>query len=87
LIRFEEAIDTVLVHLAGGGIERDRNLRTGNVAGVVDGLEQQVDGLLIGPKLWSEAALIANRGGIALLLQRAFQLVEDLHAHPQARPE
>ena len=48
-----------------------------------DRSEDNLDGFFVGFQIGCEAALVADGGGIAALVQNGFQLVKDLHAHAQ----
>ena len=55
----------------------------GLVAGLGDGFEHHFERLFVRFQIGSESAFVANGGGIAALLQNAFQRVEYFHAHAQ----
>lgn len=61
---------------------RGRSAR-GGVAGLLDGLEDEVEGLAVGAEVRGEAALVAESGGQALALQDLLQRVVDLGAPAQ----
>ena len=70
--------------LAGSGIHGQDEVLAGHVAGLLDGLEDILDRLLIAGQVRSEATLIANGGSQTLALQQSLQGVEDLGAPAQA---
>ncbi len=72
-----------VVELAGGGIERDRDLLAGLVAGGGDGFENAFERFFVGFQIGREAAFVADGGGVAVLLQHGFQIVEDFDAPAQ----
>src|SRR5262249_56620439 len=73
--------------IARRGVERDPHLRARLVAGGRDGLDDQLEGLLARLQVRGEAALVADRGAVAPLLQERLQLVEDLGARAQGLAE
>src|SRR5208337_1965138 len=68
-----------VVELAGRGIESDGHLFAGFVAGGGDGLENDLNGFLVGLATWRETAFIANGRGIAVLFEGSLQRVEDFN--------
>ena len=58
-------------HLAGGRVEGDEDLLAGLVAGLLDGLEDHLEGLFVALEGRGEAALVADGGVVALVLQHA----------------
>ena len=62
-----------------------RDVLAGRVARRLDALDQRLQRRLVGLQVGREAALVADRGVEAALLERALQRVEDLGADPQAR--
>ena len=59
----------------------------GLVAGLVDGLQDDAERLLVGPEVGREAALIAHGGGEAALGENLLQMVEHLGAIAQRLAE
>ena len=53
---------------------------SGAEAGLLDGFEDEVDGFGVGFEGWGEAALVADGGVVALLLEDGLEGVEDLGA-------
>jgi hypothetical protein len=70
----------LVVELAGGGVEGDGDVFAGGVAGEFDGFDDEIEGLVVGLEAGSEAAFVADGGGVALLLEDAFEGVEDFGA-------
>ena len=70
----------LVVELAGGGVEGDGDVFAGSVAGELDGFEDEVEGFVVGLEAGGEAAFVADGGVVALLLEDAFEGVEDLGA-------
>ena len=73
--------------LADGRVERDRDVLAGLVAGGLDALDQRLQRRLVGLEVRREAALVADRGVQAALLQGRLEVVEDLGAHRSASRE
>ena len=69
-----------VVELAGGGVEGDGDLFAGSVAGELDGFEDEFEGFVVGFERGCEAAFVAYGGVVALLLEDAFEGVEDFGA-------
>ena len=78
-----ELVGAVTEQLGSGRIECDRNFFAGFVAGYLDTGAEQLERFSVRAEVGSEAALVAHRGGEAVLAQRALQGVEHLHPHPQ----
>ena len=70
--------------LAGGAVERDEDVLARLVAGLLDGADDVLDGLLVRRELRREAALVADRDRVALVLEELLQRVEDLGARRAA---
>ncbi|CAN4012651.1 tRNA (N6-threonylcarbamoyladenosine(37)-N6)-methyltransferase TrmO, partial [Dysosmobacter welbionis] len=69
--------------LGRGGVNGDLEVLAGLVAGLLDGLHDDLQGVLILLQVGGIAALVAHAGGgSAVLLQGGLQLMEDLGAHP-----
>ena len=82
-----ELVRAVLVELAGGGIQRDRDVLARAQARGLDARDEHLQRLLVGAQVGSEAALVADGGRQAALVQGALERVEDLRAHLQAARE
>ena len=67
----------------GGHVEGERDLLARLVAGGGDRLEDHLDAFLVRLDVGREAALVADRRGVALLLERALERVEGLGARAQ----
>ena len=74
----------LVVELGGSHVEGDADLLARLVAGGGDGVHDVVQGVLVGLHLRSEAALVAEAGVQALLLQDVLQGVVDLDASLQS---
>ena len=74
--------------LGAGAVERDGDVlvAAGRVAGLVDGVEDELDRLLV-VEVGGEAAFVADVGVVAGLLEHALELVEDLGDHADALGE
>ena len=74
--------------LGGGGVDGDLEVLTGLVAGLLDGLHDDLQGILVLLQVGGVAALVAHAGGGgAVLLQGVLQSVEHLSAHAQSLME
>ena len=78
-----ELVDAVLEDLAGGRVERDRDVLAGRVAGRLDALDQRLQRRLVGVQVGREAALVADRRAEPALAERLLERVEDLRARAQ----
>ena len=78
-----EHVGAAVVDLAGGGVERDRHVLAGRVAGGLDPRDQHLERGLVGVEVGREAALVADRRGRARVVQRPLERVEDLGADAQ----
>ena len=74
----------LVVELGGSHVEGDADLLARLVAGGGDGVHDVVQGVLVGLHLRSEAALVAEAGVQAFLLQDVLQGVVDLNACTQS---
>src|SRR5436190_1776183 len=63
-----QLVAAVLEDLARRRIEGDGDLLAGGVAGLLDGLDEDLDRLLVGGQVRREAALVAHRGGQAAVV-------------------
>ena len=75
-----QVVLAVLVELGGGAVQAQRDLVAGAVAGLLDGLQDQLDRGLVALDARGEAALVADRGRHALVVDDLLQRVEDLGA-------
>lgn len=75
-----ELVGAVLVELGRGDVQGERDVTAGHVAGLLDGLGDEVQGLAVAVQVRREAALVAEAGGQAALLQHALEGVVDLDA-------
>ena len=74
--------------LGGGGVDGDHEVLAGLVAGLLNGLDDDLQGVLILLQVGGVAALVAHAGGGgAVLLQGVLQGVEHLGAHTQSLAE
>ncbi len=73
-----EPVDAVGVDLAGGGVEGDRHVVAGRVAGRLDAVHQHAQGGLVGLQVGREAALVAHGGAQPAVVERLLERVEDL---------
>ena len=71
----------VLEELAGGGIEREGDLLAGAIAGLLAGLGDEAQRLVRRLQVRCEAALVADIGVVAGIVQALLQRGEDLRAH------
>ena len=74
------ALRRLVVELARRAVEREDDVLARLVAGVLDGAHQRADRLLVRAEARREAALVADRGGEALVLEDLLQRREDLGA-------
>mmetsp|Transcript_81542 Transcript_81542/g.226847 ORF Transcript_81542/g.226847 Transcript_81542/m.226847 type:complete len:508 (+) Transcript_81542:825-2348(+) len=82
-----EHVFAVLVELAGGAVQGQGDLLSGGVAGLVDGLQDQLDRGLVALDAGREAALVTDGGGDVLVVQDLLQRMEDLGAPAQGLAE
>ena len=82
-----EGVAALVVELGGGDVEREGDLLAGGVAGLLDGLEDQVERGAVARQVRGEAALVAEAGRQALLLEHALERVVDLGAPAQRLAE
>ena len=82
-----EHVAALAVELAARGIERDRHIGAGLVAGGLDARDEHLQRLLVGVQVGREAALVAHGRAQSALAQGALEGVEDLGAHAQALGE
>jgi hypothetical protein len=79
-----ELVGTVLEELGGGDVQGQGDVLARGVAGVLDGFLDQVQGSTVGRQVRGEAALVAEAGGEALLLEHGLEVVVNLDAPAQA---
>ena len=77
-------VAAVLEELAGGGVEREHDIVAGLAARRLDRAYQEGERLVGALEVGGEAALVADIGVVAGVLQRLLQAVEDLRADAQA---
>ena len=82
-----EHVAVALVELARGGVEGDRHLAAGRVAGRTDRLHQHRQSCLVGFEVGRKATLVASGRGEPGPRQRALEVMEDLRAHAQGLRE
>ena len=75
-----EGVLLLVVELAGRDVERERDVLAELEAGRLDGLGDQVERGAVARQVGGEAALVADAGGQALLLQHRLERVVDLGA-------
>ncbi len=78
-----ELVAAVAVDLAGGGVERDRQVLAGRVARRLDPGHERLERRLVGLEVRREAALVADAAAEPAVVQMALEVVEDLGAHAQ----
>ena len=82
------ALLLVVPPLGGSSVDGDLEVLAGLVAGLLDGLNDDLQSVLVLLQVGSVAALVANTGGgSAVLLQHGLQGVEDLSAAAQSLAE
>ena len=77
----------ILIEFGGGNVESESNVLAGLQAGLLDGLNDQVEGFLGGADGGSEAALVTQAGGQALGLHHGLQGVVHLGAQAKSLSE
>ena len=82
-----EVVGAVAVELAHRGVERDRHVLAGVVAGRTDGLDEQVERGGVGREVRSEAPLVPEAGREPATLQHGLEVVVDLGPHAQGLRE
>ena len=82
-----ELVLAVLVELGSGAVERQQHVLPRLVAGLGHRLEDQLERLLGAGDVGGEAALVADRGREAALVEQLLQRVEDLGAAAQRLAE
>ena len=79
-----EALALGAFPLGGSSVHGQHEVLSGNIAGLFDGGQNGLDGLLVAGQIGGEAALVADGGGQPLGLQDGGQSVEHLSAPAQA---
>ena len=79
-----QLILAVLEELAGGAVERQHDIITGRIARRFDRLHNKAQRLVGRADTGCEAALVADIGVVAGILQRLLQRLEDLRPDPHA---
>ena len=82
-----EALALLALPLGGSGVHREDEILPRLVSRLPDRLQDMLDGILIGVQIRSESALISDRGGIPLRLQKLLESVEDLRAPAESLAE
>ena len=82
-VRLERDIAAVAPHLARRRVEAEGDVGPGTVTRRLDGLQNQLDRLLVGREVGGEPALVADAGRLAALLEQRTQGVERLDPHAQ----
>ncbi|MBA7695625.1 hypothetical protein ES703_104257 [subsurface metagenome] len=77
------ALGGLVIERARGGIQGQEQLLAGAVSRTLDGLQDHLDGLLVGTEIGGESALVAHGGCQALTFENGLQLVKRLHPHLQ----
>ena len=75
-VGFFENVFSILIKLAGCGIERDGNLFTGLVSSLLDGFKYYFNGFNVRFHRRRETAFLANRSVVTALLQDALECVK-----------
>ena len=78
-----EHVAGLVVELGDRGVQGDRHLLAGGVAGSLDPLQQQLKRLGVGLEVGGETALVAHGGAMSLVVEGLLQVVKDLGAHSQ----
>ncbi len=73
--------------LRRGRVEGEGDLFAELVAGRLDGLGQDLEGLVAALEIGSEAAFVADGGAQVAVVQHLLEMVEDLGAHAQRLAE
>src|SRR5216683_1968312 len=81
-IRASKDILAVFVELAGGRVERKRDVPPGLIAGPYDGFHYHLYRLFVVAQVGSEAALVADVGRVTALLEHRRERVKHFGAHP-----
>ncbi len=76
-----------LVELGSSAVEGQQHILAGHVAGVLDGLHDDLQGFGMAAQVGGKAAFIADGGGVALLVEELFQGMENLGAATQSLAE
>ncbi len=73
-----EIIDPVLVELARCGIQPEKDILAGLVTGLLDGLQDDLNGLLVRFQVRSKAPFVSHRGVVTLFLKNSLQRMKNL---------
>ena len=73
--------------LAGGGVEGDEDLLAPGIAGLVHGLFDDLQCVLVVLEVWCEAALVADGGAHVSILEHTLECVVDLNASAKGLAE
>jgi hypothetical protein len=79
-LRRTEVVLAVLVELAGGAVQAQGDLLAGDVAGLLDGLQDHLDRRFVVLDVGREAAFVADGDAHALVVQDLLERVEHLGA-------
>src|SRR6516164_5649801 len=67
-----------IIEFAGGGIEREEDIFTEFVSGLVDGLPNGIESVFNTVEIWCETSLVSNRSGESACFQNALKRMKDL---------
>jgi hypothetical protein len=84
LVRLFERIDAIFKQLAGGRVQEDDYVFARLVASLLNGFENQFNGLFVRLQLRGKSAFITDSGVVALLVQNRLQRMEGLSSRSQA---
>ena len=82
-----EVVGPVLIEGAGGRIQGDGDVLAGHVARGLDRLDDHLAGFVVALEIGGEPALVADAGGVAALVEDAFEGVEGLGSVAQGLGE
>ena len=74
----------LVVELRGRGIHGQKHVFSGTVSRLLDGTQDHFHGFFVASQVGGEATFVTHVGAVALALQHALQVVEDLRAPAQA---
>ncbi len=74
-------VNAVLVELRRSAVEADGHILAGHVAGKLDSLDDNLEGIFSAVEVGGETTLVANGGGEVTLLEHLLEVVEHLGAH------
>ena len=78
-----EVVGAVAVELAHRRVERDRDVVAGRETGLLDRLDEDLDGVLVGGEVGREPAFVADRGRQVLVVEDLLERVVRLRAPAQ----